>query len=103
MGLIPEFRAVTRIDNFRAYFMYKPDGADSIWVTLGRLDWGWSAGAMRHGPFEDNTWDGPLDPRWVANPTGMATSELPVWPDNMSWVLDDWKSKMEQKSSEVYL
>lgn len=32
-------------DEFQDYIRYRPEGADSIWVTIGRVDWNWGADA----------------------------------------------------------
>ena len=80
---------IRRDDRFHTYLMYRPSGADSIWVTLGRLDWAWGGTAQRIGdlPRDDENpgqgerrqWEGPFQPHWTANPAGVATSELPQW------------------------
>ncbi len=33
-------------DIFKTYLRFKPTGDDSIWVTLGRVDWSWEATAI---------------------------------------------------------
>ena len=82
--------SIRRNDGFHTYLMYRPSGNDSIWVTLGRLDWAWSGRAERVGepprPGNENPgaaehapWFGPLQPQWTANPAGTAMSELPQW------------------------
>jgi len=32
-------------DDFATYLMFKPESADSIWVTLRKLTWSWSCAA----------------------------------------------------------
>jgi hypothetical protein len=76
--------------NFRLYFMYKPDGADSIWVTIGRLDWNWTGETTRVGApaSADNNWNPPLNVANSVNPSGVASTELPIWTANvtgLSW------------------
>lgn len=71
-------RTLSRSDRFKTYLVYRPSGADSIWVSLGRLDWSWSGGARREG--RRGRWNGPLNPLWTTNPVGSPTSELPEWP-----------------------
>jgi hypothetical protein len=83
--------SIRRDDRFHTYLMYRPSGTDSIWVSLGRLDWAWSGTALRVGePPEDpnddlpgeaqrRRWAGPFQPHWTTNPAGIATSELPQW------------------------
>ena len=80
-GTQPFERTLSRSDGFRTYLVYKPSGADSIWVSLGRLDWSWAGSARREGDGRRARWIGPLQPAWTANPVGSATSELPQWPD----------------------
>lgn len=58
------------------YAIYKPDG-DSIWVTLGKMDWGWKHEANRD----------PITGKWklgeenikVPTATYFPSSELPEW------------------------
>jgi hypothetical protein len=100
MSLLPEFRSVARADHFRTYCMYKPDGADCVWVTLGCLEWSWSAEAKRTGDFDENKWVGPLSPSWDKNPQGSASTQLPEWTENMKEVLADWVSRLDDKTSE---
>jgi hypothetical protein len=76
-------------DDFHMYFMYKPSGADSIWVTLGRLDWHCRGSSTRSGAPAANTWSAPTGIDANANPSGSASTELPTWPANytsLSWV-----------------
>jgi hypothetical protein len=78
-------------DLFRMYFMYKPDGADSIWVTLMRLDWHWAGQTTRVGApgGAGNNWTAPAGVGSDRNPSGIATSELPTWTDNVTSIT--WK------------
>ena len=92
-SLLSNRAAITihRDDRFHTYLMYRPSGTDSIWVTLGRLDWAWGGTAQRiggppqHGDDENagqgerHHWEGPFQPHWTANPAGAGTSELPQW------------------------
>jgi hypothetical protein len=71
--------------------MYRPNGNDSIWVALGRLDWGWSGAAHRIGELPDegdeddplqrqrHHWAGPFGAQWTTNPAGAASNDLPQW------------------------
>ena len=61
---------VSNIDKFKTYLMFKPDG-DSIWVTLGRTDWGWNGDAF----------PGLLQDGGITAPQYTPTDEFPVWPD----------------------
>ena len=82
---------VRRNDSFHTFLMSGPAGTDSIWVTLGRLDWSWSGAAHRIGELPDGNegdngggrqgrnWNGPFGAQWTVNPAGVATSDLPQW------------------------
>ncbi len=70
------FTYVGRTDNFKAYFMYRPDGAGSIWVTVGVLEWNWYGSISRPTTF--NSWT--LETAgYTPNPVGHEASELPEW------------------------
>gem|GEM_PF-6928048 len=84
-GLGTELNSQTQKDNFIDYFMYRPTGADSIWVSFGKLTWFWSGTANRTGnPHVNGGWV-------LATPTptpmpsivhGSAEQgELPSWPN----------------------
>ncbi len=67
--------AVRVNDRFKVYLVYKPDGDDSIWVTLRKATWQWQGGAALNAARN-----------WVANGTmsGSSTAssdstELPEW------------------------
>ena len=67
----------SKSDAFQTYLIYRPNGSDSIWVTLGRLSWSWSGTAV----FRNNTWslNGSSAP-YPRNPSGnTAIHELPSW------------------------
>jgi len=75
----------TQKDNFIDYFMYRPSGAESIWVSFGKLTWFWSGTATRTG-------DPHVNGGWVLatpTPTPMPSivhgtveqGELPSWPN----------------------
>lgn len=70
----------SRHDSFKTYLMYRPNGANSIWIPLSRLDWGWCALASED-PSSPTGWD--LDPRSFHFPTintrGVDTDEFPTW------------------------
>jgi hypothetical protein len=56
-------------DSFRTFVRFKPDGQDSIWVTLGVVHWGW--GATKSG-------DTILNPT-TDTPEFQPTDEFPSW------------------------
>ena len=55
--------------------MYKPDG-DSIYVTLGLMEWGWNGNAVASG----GEWEGGGH-YWGG--TGEPSCNLPIWDDNL--------------------
>lgn len=75
----------TLSDRFRLYFMYKPDGIDSIWVTLQRLDWNWGGKTTRVGApaGPGNNWNPPTDVDDTPDPDGADSTELPTWTANI--------------------
>lgn len=83
--LTQAYRQKTVDDRFRIYFMYKPSGADSIWVTIMRLDWDWQASTTRVGAPDsaENNWNAPTGVSNTVNPSGGASMELPTWTANV--------------------
>jgi hypothetical protein len=73
-------------DSFKIYFMYKPAGGDSIWVTLKRLDWHWAGATTRVGAPAGvgNNWTAPTGVGSDVNPSGAASTELPTWTANVT-------------------
>jgi hypothetical protein len=61
--------------------MYKPDGEDSIWVTLRLLTWYWFGVASKDGSgdWSLDTWDAPSNA-----PASVDWVSLPVWDDYFS-------------------
>jgi Carboxypeptidase regulatory-like domain len=82
-NLRPERKRRSFNDKFRMYFMYRPAGPDSIWVTLARLDWDVAGAATRTGDPSANNWSQPVDVSATPNPGGVASTELPVWTANV--------------------
>jgi hypothetical protein len=66
-------------DQFRAYFRFRPSGGDSIWITLGRVDWNWFGNAEYTGlnPLDPNSWT--LTSSGVGGPNFTPTDERPQW------------------------
>jgi hypothetical protein len=65
---------------FTDSFMYKPDGTNSIWVTLQIMIWDWSAVAVI-----SNTGVSTYPYQYVSpNQNGVPSSILPVWSNNYS-------------------
>jgi hypothetical protein len=64
----PASSANTDYDAFNDYFIYKPDGEDSIWVSLSHLQWSWSAQGVPLTIFEQ-----------VRQTKGDGVLSLPTW------------------------
>jgi len=98
-GDTPQNRAITddilrfQIDeDFRMFLMYRPNGDDSIWVTLREIDWGWTA-IIAHPAgslWTEYSFESPPVLRGKCNPipgtceatpTIIDVSELPEWND----------------------
>ena len=81
---MPNMKKYSADDTFKTYFMYKPAGADSIWVTLCRLDWFWKASATKgnNGWTLDAGSASSADP--PGNPAGTDSTELPIWTGKFS-------------------
>jgi len=89
------YREKTVDESFRIYFMYKPSGADSIWVTLMRLDWAWTGETTRDGAPDsvDNNWNEPTGVTNTENPSGASSTELPTWTANVEDIV--WQDAPE--------
>jgi hypothetical protein len=76
--LDPDSNRNSRSDSFVSYVMFRPDGANSIWVPLRQIPWTWSGSATRTGTPTPNTWV--LDPgsSHQAGPDVNSTAE-PTW------------------------
>ena len=78
---VGERLGVTSItDQFKSYLVFNPDTTDgnNIWVTLGRVDWGWHA-SVGVSAFGIN--GAAIIPGSISNtpPTFTNTDEFPVW------------------------
>lgn len=75
-----DFNAVTRTDAFQSFFMYRPSGAESIWVPLGVLPWGWGGTATRTiaNPDVGNSWTGPTNASQSVGSSSLA-APFPTW------------------------
>ena len=64
------------VDSFKDYVVFKPDGPNSIYVTLGRVFWDWSASTSK----TNGVWSNPT--YQVNGPSSADSSdEFPSWPD----------------------
>ncbi len=84
------FTRIVQSKSFTTYLMYKPSGADSIFVTVGTLSWVWGATTLYNGitwlPPTNITPSNP-DPATTtrpSGPTGSASSALPVWSNDVA-------------------
>ncbi len=68
-------------DSFHLYLMYRPDGADSIWVTLQRANWSWKGETTRIGAPASaaNNWNAISGGAMTNDANGADTTDLPVW------------------------
>jgi hypothetical protein len=73
---------ITIQDCFQDYVRFLPDGADSIWITIARIDWSWLGSAT-----SDNGWIPPSGS--VATPAEFDDSTFPFWLDILSGVGGD--------------
>jgi len=73
-------------DSATMWLMFKPEGDDSIWVPLRRVDWWWQGRALKQA---DGTWE--LD--WGANsiePEDADTTSYPTWTYNIEMIEWVW-------------
>lgn len=69
--------------DFQTFLMYQPPGANSIWVTLQEIDWGWSA-VVTH-PAGTSWADVASNPFGSTpmlrppTPTALSSTRLPIW------------------------
>ena len=72
---------VSNTGYFETFLMYKPDGLDSIWVTLRQLHWWWSGDAS---PLSGTPAKWILDGSdYSHDPTSMDSILLPQWEHNV--------------------
>ena len=80
MPLGPGFsRKQVAFMRFKLYVMFKPTGADTIWVPVAVLLWGWSGLAV--SADSGANWTMSSGAQDTVNPAGAATNEFPVWVD----------------------
>jgi hypothetical protein len=73
------YKKATADDSFETYLMYKPSGADSVWVTLRMLTWNWSGTAALGGGGWGVAGGTPANPSQNIDSSDSAT--LPEWAD----------------------
>ena len=73
--------SLSRSDYFDKYFMYKPTATStrkSIWVSLAKASWQWSAKAQRTAagqPWPSTT----INPQGVYVSSAAASAQMPSW------------------------
>ncbi|MBK8271344.1 MAG: hypothetical protein IPK83_24690 [Planctomycetes bacterium] len=75
-------------ESFELYLMYKPDGADSIWVTLGMGTWTWAGRTTRITTPPGTNWTAAAA-AGMSKHDGANSTVLPVWTtqfSSMRWV-----------------
>jgi hypothetical protein len=73
-------------DTFKYYILFKPQTPNSIWVTVGKIEWFWNIEAVKKG----SNWviKSGSKPKGEVSVSGAATSELPIYESNMSY--NEW-------------
>jgi hypothetical protein len=64
--------------------MYKPNGVDSIWVTLRELHWSWHGTATKN--LNTGKWT-IQNPGYDLDPPSVDTIQLPEWDSNIAYDL----------------
>ncbi len=82
--LTADLTQVSVKDQFQIYFMYQSSEDDSIWVTIGVLAWNWAGQTTIVPPAANNSWSAPTGVSNSNNPSGSASTTLPVWTKNVS-------------------
>jgi hypothetical protein len=80
-------------DDFTLYFMYKPNGTDSIWTTVGLLNWNWKGRSTRVGPNFFQDWQtGGIPAQGGGKIIGAESHDLPTWSDTITALIAlDWQ------------
>lgn len=73
---------MTRRDIFALYLMYKPGGADSIWTTVGVLNWSWSGYITKHADGTPADIGG-VPTKGGGTVRGGESFALPTWSDTI--------------------
>ena len=65
-------------DEFENYLMYRPDGDNSIWVTLKVIEWDWDASATctdAHWTLDSGSTPSSPSVRYISE----QSTTLPIW------------------------
>jgi hypothetical protein len=70
-------------ETFKYYILFKPQTPNSIWVTVGKIEWFWKIEAVKKG----SGWivKPGSKPKGEVSTAGAATSELPSYESNVSY------------------
>jgi hypothetical protein len=63
-------------DDFHDYVRFRPDGSDSIPITIGRIDWGWHGKATKSG----GAWSLVISTNYINQPD-TSDDSVPTWTD----------------------
>ena len=85
-GLLPDDKEVRVVnESFKLWLMFKPAGADSIFIPLKQVNWGWSAATTRpQGGWSTAT----LDSSAVAPISVNDTTTYPEWSQTVNDVVE---------------
>jgi hypothetical protein len=86
-GLTNAYTEVIVEDRYEAYVLFLPDGSDTIWVPLRRVEWTWSARVLR----SETEWI--PDSSSTPEPTGESWTEHPEWDGNSADI--EWQDEDE--------
>lgn len=76
------FTFKSREDQFQTFLLFKPDGTDSIWVTLAELEWNAKVSVVRTGAGMWDFSDKPA-PDSSKDPKSKNSIRLPEWKKNI--------------------
>jgi len=76
-------KSTKREDHYLTYLMYRPEGQDSIWVSLSFISWYWKGEARKNS---SGMWE--LVPNSADRNTSQAydTNVLPTWNTNFAYI-----------------
>ena len=71
------FRPAYMTDQFQQFFMYRPETANSIWVTLGESEWNWHGRVVSSD--SEAGWEWFDDPFCYHSQTIVPSTRFPEW------------------------
>jgi hypothetical protein len=78
-NVLQNWKKVEVVDSAKTWVMFKSNTADSIWVPLAAISWGWNAVAEK---ADKQTWV--KDSGSTPGPTGISPIEFPLWAVNVA-------------------